>query len=85
MVENAGEQPMATEREVTRYAVYPGQACSFKVGATRIVEAREAARQRMGAALRRARVPRFDLTSGPMPMAVLSKAVAQWADGKTSS
>ncbi|WP_240530005.1 DUF885 domain-containing protein [Novosphingobium sp. PC22D] len=81
MVENAGEQPLATEREVTRYAVYPGQACSFKVGATRIVAAREAARQAMG--------PRFDvrqfhdliLTSGPMPMAVLEKAVAQWASG----
>lgn len=81
MVENAGEQPLATEREVTRYAVYPGQACSFKVGATRIVDAREAARKTMG--------PRFDvrkfhdliLTSGPMPMAVLEKSVAQWANG----
>lgn len=81
MVENAGEQPLATEREVTRYSVYPGQACSFKVGATRIVAAREAARQTMG--------PRFDvrqfhdliLTSGPMPMAVLEKSVAQWANG----
>lgn len=79
MVDNAGEQPLATDREVTRYAVYPGQACSFKVGATRIVAAREAARARMGA--------RFDvrafhdliLTAGPMPMAVLEKAVAQWA------
>jgi uncharacterized protein (DUF885 family) len=79
MVENAGEQPLATEREVTRYAVYPGQACSFKVGATRIVAAREAARRAMG--------DRFDirafhdliLTSGPMPLAVLEKAVAEWA------
>lgn len=79
MVDNAGEQPLATEREVTRYAVYPGQACSFKVGAMRIVAAREAARASMGA--------RFDvrgfhdliLTSGPMPLAVLEKAVAQWA------
>ena len=80
MVENAGEQPLSTEREVTRYSVYPGQACSFKVGATRIVDSREAARERMG--------PRFDirkfhdliLTSGPMPMAVMEKAVQQWAE-----
>ncbi len=79
MVENAGEQPLATEREVTRYAVYPGQACSFKVGAMRIVAAREAARAKMGS--------RFDvrgfhdliLTSGPMPLSVLEKAAAQWA------
>ncbi len=81
MVENAGEQPLATEREVTRYAVYPGQACSFKVGANRIVAAREAARAVMG--------DRFDvrafhdliLMSGPMPLAVLEKAVGQWAKG----
>lgn len=80
MVENAGEQPRATEREVVRYSVYPGQACSFKVGANRIVAAREAARAKMGA--------RFDvrafhdliLMSGPMPMAVLENAVKQWAD-----
>jgi uncharacterized protein (DUF885 family) len=79
MVENAGEQPQATEREVVRYSVYPGQACSFKVGANRIVAAREAARKRMG--------PRFDvrkfhdlvLESGPVPLAVLEAAVQQWS------
>ncbi|MFN3626902.1 MAG: hypothetical protein ACK4S3_03370, partial [Parvibaculum sp.] len=42
-VDNAGESPDSTDREVVRYAVYPGQACSFKVGANRIVAAREAA------------------------------------------
>ncbi len=81
MVENAGEPPLATEREVDRYSVYPGQACSFKVGANRIVAAREAARAAMGA--------RFDvrgfhdlvLKSGPVPMAVLEQSVAQWAAG----
>lgn len=79
MVEHAGEQPLATEREVTRYCVYPGQACSFKVGANRIVAARERARRAMGA--------RFDvrgfhdlvLQSGPVPLAVLEQAVASWS------
>jgi uncharacterized protein (DUF885 family) len=79
MVDNAGEQPLATEREVTRYCVYPGQACSFKVGANRIVAARESARKTMGS--------RFDLRgfhdlvlqSGPVPLAVLEKSVAAWA------
>ncbi|WP_414903106.1 DUF885 domain-containing protein [Sphingomonas flavalba] len=79
MVDNAGEQPLATDREVTRYAVYPGQACSFKVGATRIAAAREAARATMGARFDVRRFHDFILTSGPMPMAVLEKAVAQWA------
>ena len=78
MVDNAGESPESTDREVVRYAVYPGQACSFKVGANRIVAAREAARARLGA--------RFDirgfhdlvLRSGPVPMAVLEEAARQW-------
>ena len=78
MVENAGEQPQSTLREVVRYSVYPGQACSFMVGANRIRAAREAARARLG--------PTFDLRafhdlvleSGPVPMAVLEAAVGQW-------
>lgn len=79
MVENAGEQPLATEREVTRYAVYPGQACSFKVGANRIVAARERARERLGSRFDVRRFHDLVLTSGPMPMAVLERAVDQWA------
>lgn len=79
MVENAGEPPLSTEREIVRYCTYPGQACSFKVGANRIVGAREAARAKMGA--------RFDvrdfhdlvLKAGPVPMAVLEAMVAAWA------
>lgn len=81
MVENAGEQQDATEREVTRYAVYPGQACSFKVGANAILAARERARASMG---RRFDVRRFHdlvLTAGPMPMSVLDVAVDGWARG----
>jgi len=82
MVENAGEPPLSTEREIARYCVYPGQACSFKVGANRILAAREAARARMGA--------RFDirdfhdlvLKAGPVPMAVLEATVAAWASAQ---
>lgn len=85
MVENAGEQPDATDREVMRYAVYPGQACSFKVGANAIHAAREGARKAMG--------ERFDvrdyhdlvLASGPMPMSVLQAATKAWAGASGSA
>jgi uncharacterized protein (DUF885 family) len=78
MVSRIGETPNETRREVNRYCVYPGQACSFKAGANTIVAAREAARQRLGA--------RFDirvfhdivLNSGPAPMSVLERTIAQW-------
>jgi uncharacterized protein (DUF885 family) len=78
MVSRIGETPNETRREINRYCVYPGQACSFKVGANTIVAAREAARKRLGA--------RFDirvfhelvLNSGPVPMSVLERTIAQW-------
>jgi uncharacterized protein (DUF885 family) len=78
MVSRIGETPNETRREINRYCVYPGQACSFKAGANTIVAAREAARKRLGA--------RFDirvfhdlvLNSGPVPMSVLERTIAQW-------
>jgi uncharacterized protein (DUF885 family) len=76
MVEHAGEQQAATEREVVRYCVYPGQACSFKVGANAIVEAREAARRRLGASFDVRNYHDIVLRSGPMPMAALAAAAA---------
>lgn len=71
MIENVGEPPAAAQREIDRYCVYPGQACSFMVGATQIRAAREHTRQRLGA--------RFDvrdfhdllLRSGPVPLDLL--------------
>lgn len=79
MMDNAGEPAMSAQREIDRYCVYPGQACSFMVGATEIRAARERARQRMGS--------RFDvrafhdlvLRSGPVPIDVLHSAVDQWS------
>jgi uncharacterized protein (DUF885 family) len=77
MIDNAGEAPAAAQREIDRYCVYPGQACSFMVGAMEIRAARERARQRLG--------DRFDvrafhelvLRSGPVPIDVLHAAVDQ--------
>lgn len=79
MMNNAGEPAAAAQREIDRYCVYPGQACSFMVGATEIRAARERARQHLGA--------RFDvrdfhdlvLRSGPVPIDVLHAAVTQWS------
>ncbi len=79
MMDNAGEPAIGAQREIDRYCVYPGQACSFMVGATEIRAARERARQNMGS--------RFDvrafhdlvLRSGPVPIDVLHSAVDQWS------
>ncbi|NKF22610.1 DUF885 domain-containing protein [Solimonas marina] len=83
MVTTIGDPVVATTREVERYCVYPGQACSFKVGANSIVAAREAARAKMG---KRFDVRQFHdlvLNSGPMPMNVLTQLAAQWSAQST--
>lgn len=69
----------ATENEIDRYIVWPGQACSYKLGHTAIVRAREAARAQMGS--------RFDMKAfhdvlllpGARPMDVLAADIAAWA------
>lgn len=79
MVENAGEQVASTTREVVRYSVYPGQACSFKVGANRILAARASAQAAMGPRFRVQDFHDLVLLSGPVPLAVLEASVAQWS------
>jgi uncharacterized protein (DUF885 family) len=80
MVEAIGETPEATRREIDRYCVYPGQACSFKVGANAIVGARAAAKARLGEGFDLRRFHELVLASGPVPMAVLEATIAQWRE-----
>ena len=75
MIENVGEQPAAAQREIDRYCVYPGQACSFMVGATQIRAVREQARQRLGARFDVREFHDLVLRSGPVPMDVLQAMV----------
>jgi uncharacterized protein (DUF885 family) len=77
MIENVGEPPVAAQREIDRYCVYPGQACSFMVGATGIRAMREKARERMGAQFDVRNFHDLVLRSGPVPLDVLQAAVEQ--------
>ncbi len=67
------------QREIDRYCVWPGQACSYKIGHAEWLRAREAVRTRMGT--------RFDLKAfhdvlrrGSMPLLVLQRTVQQLGD-----
>jgi uncharacterized protein (DUF885 family) len=78
MVDNTGFAVGRVTREIDRYAVWPGQACSYKVGHTMWLQQRERARAALGA--------RFDLRAfhdaalkpGAMPLTVLSNVVGEW-------
>jgi uncharacterized protein (DUF885 family) len=64
--------------ETDRYIVWPGQACSYKVGMLKILELRELAKQELG--------PKFDLRAyhdlvlqnGALPLDLLEENVRAW-------
>ncbi len=76
-----GDAPGATAREVERYCTNPGQACSYKIGHTVWIKARERATAALG--------PRFDikdfheagLNCGRVPLAVLDGVIDSWIAG----
>ena len=79
MVEHLGEPENAHVTEIERYCVWPGQACSYKVGQTAWLRLREEAKAAMGD---RFSLPGFHdagLLAGGMPMAVLERRIREWA------
>ena len=77
-METVGRERAGAEREIDRYIVWPGQACSYKIGHNEMLRIREDARRRLGA--------RFDikafhdlvLLSGDMPLEVLDRMTREW-------
>lgn len=77
MVANVGFTRARSQREIERYCVIPGQACSYKVGQNEWRRLRARAQGELGS--------RFDLRQfheilkeGVMPLAMLDKRVAAW-------
>ncbi|MGQ0659318.1 DUF885 domain-containing protein [Sphingosinicella sp.] len=76
--DEVGLDPISATSEVERYIVWPGQACSYKIGHNEFVRLRDEARARLGT--------RFDLKSfhdavlvnGDMPLEILAGVVADW-------
>ena len=77
-----GLDPISATSEVERYVVWPGQACSYKIGHNEFVRLRDEARARLGT--------RFDLKSfhdavlvnGDMPLEILAGVVAEWEQSR---
>lgn len=73
MVENSSETPSSARTEIDRYIVYPGQACSYKVGQTAISRLRDEVSSH-----RDYNIKRFHdvvLGAGRIPLAVLERRV----------
>jgi uncharacterized protein (DUF885 family) len=67
------------QSEVDRYTVWPGQACSYKIGQMKILELREAAKKAMGAKFSLQAFHNLVLCNGRMPLTVLERCVREWA------
>ena len=77
-----GDTRDSVTREVERYAVWPGQACAYKLGMLKINELRNKAEEALG--------PDFDirefhdevLLTGAMPLPVLDRKISAWIKEK---
>lgn len=75
-----GDTRDTVTREVERYAAWPGQACSYKLGMLKINALRTAAEEELG--------DKFDLKAfhdevlltGAMPLPVLERKIRQWVE-----
>ena len=78
MAEHDGDQVSSVTTEIERYCVWPGQACSYKIGVNTWNRLRDKARTALG--------PRFDirrfhdagLLQGAMPLTVLEGVINRW-------
>ena len=80
-IEKVGLDEISATSEVERYVVWPGQACSYKIGHNEIVRLREEARARLG--------DRFDLKASTTRCCSAATCrsrcwpavVAEWTEG----
>jgi len=78
MVDALGDAESAVTTEIERYCVWPGQACSYKLGHTKWVELRANAQAALG--------DRFDIrafhdagmNTGGVPLTVLEQVMTEW-------
>lgn len=78
MVDALGDAESAVTTEIERYCVWPGQACSYKLGHSKWVELRSNAQTALG--------DRFDIrafhdagmNTGGVPLTVLERVMTEW-------
>lgn len=65
-------------REVERYVVWPGQACSYMIGEAKILELRDQAKKKLGDRFSLRDFHNTVLTTGTVPLDVLTRAVERY-------
>ncbi|MEO1041404.1 MAG: DUF885 domain-containing protein [Pseudomonadota bacterium] len=82
MVDVTGESEESIAREVERYAVWPGQAASYKLGMIQFQRLRARAERELGDSFDLREFHDVVLRDGSMPMTVLSGRVEAWIEAE---
>jgi uncharacterized protein (DUF885 family) len=85
MVDALGDAESAVTTEIERYCVWPGQACSYKLGHIKWVELRANAQRALG--------DRFDIkafhdagmNTGGVPLTVLERVMTEWTAAQAAA
>lgn len=75
MMQNTGMAPKDVTAEIERYIVYPGQACSYKLGMLKILELREKVREKQKEKFDIRKFHSIVLDSGSLPLTILERLV----------
>ncbi len=78
MVETSGETRASATREIERYSVWPGQACSYKLGMLKIQELRAKAEAELGEGFDLKAFHTVVLGAGGVPLPLLERRVNEW-------
>jgi uncharacterized protein (DUF885 family) len=78
MMEKTGMHHHEVETEIIRYAGWPGQACSYKIGSIEILRLREKAKAELGSKFNIKDFHSLCLNSGPLPLTQLAEMVESW-------
>lgn len=79
---NVAYDKASATAEVERYMAMPGQAVSYKIGALKIKDLRAKYQKQLGAKFNLASFHDEILSQGCLPLSVLERKMAQWADSK---
>ncbi len=85
MIQVNGDSRSATATEVERYAVWPGQACSYMIGRETIKKLRADAKAKLGGNFDIKKFHDVVLTNGAMPLSTLTGVVGGWVAAQTGA
>ena len=78
MAEKTGNSAGDVEREIERYAVWPGQATAYKTGQLAILRLRKHAEDELGGDFNLRDFNELILANGAMPLGILDEVVKAW-------